>query len=180
MYDLKAYRLIACMALSLVFAFGVSAVPRSVGATFSPASSGIIYQHGLTSSTFYELSLEADYLRSVFKEPSRPGIRLSYNYCMAFSHKDYEDGRLQFYWGAGVMAGWVSDCFRNSTGFAGGLTGTLGLEFMFRLPVCISLSISPCVGFQFAGRENEQISMKLYMDGLTWSFMPRLGIKYCF
>lgn len=180
MYDIKAYKFIACMAFSLVFALGTAAVPRGVGATFSPASSGIIYQHGLTSSTFYELSLEADYLRSVFREPSVPGVKLAYNYCIVFSQKEYEDGHLHFYGGAGAMAGWVHDWFRSSTGLVGGLTGTIGMEFVFRQPVCISLSMTPCVGFQFAGKDNEQISMKLYIDGVTWAFMPKLSIKYCF
>ena len=60
------------------------------------------------------------------------------------------------------------------------LQGCIGLEYMFNVPVSLSLSLEPCLGVHFREDRFGEINMDFHKAGLISSIFPHLGIKYRF
>lgn len=176
---MKKLKHIAVAAVLLCTGAVSFAGPRGIGGTFSPASSGISYVHNLNGDIFYELSVEADYAANVFRHQGSPGAKARFSYNCILLEREFAESCLRLYGGAGAMLGYLTECFRSTRGVCGGLTGTFGAELAFRMPVSLTLDISPCLGFMLH-RSPQGINMDFYVDGVTYALLPRIGIRYCF
>lgn len=152
---------------------------HAFGGSFSLNGSGIVYRHDLRGDVFYEVALEVDYSHSVMVSRTLPGVWARYGYNVVFAEKTYSDGTLRCYAGPGVALGYITDTFNSQRGLAGGLTGTVGLEYAFKVPVILSVSITPCLGFHYC-RKDGAGHLDFYRGGITYSFLPNIGIKYSF
>lgn len=174
------HRIILTGIMVLASSAVMTAGPDAAGCRFSLDGAGIVYRHELRKDVFYEVSVSIDYGHSVFVTRTSPGVWAKYGYNIVFAEKEYEAGTLKSYAGPGVMLGYTVDTFSSLRGLAGGLTGTIGMEYEFRkVPVILSLGITPCLGFLL--RDNDGMrQMDFYFSGVTYSFLPEIGIRYSF
>lgn len=173
------HRISLCTVTLLASAFILPARPHAIGGSFSLNGAGVVYRQELRRDVFYEVGLEVDYSYSVFVSRTSPGAWARYCYNMVFAEKEYEEGTLRFYGGPGVAAGYIRDAFSSCEGLAGGLTGTVGMEYSFKVPVVLSLSITPCLGLMYS-RDGSGRQLDFYFGGVSYAFLPSIGIKYCF
>lgn len=173
-------RFLMMTAAFIVSMAGMYARPSgSIGGCFSLNGTGVSFHREMNGYTFWQIDLEVDYSHAVFRERSCPGVILRYGYNKVFKECRKETGTLRFYGGPGVMFGYSMSNFNDRRGHVGGLTGTLGLEYVFDMPVTLSLSITPCLGFHLS-RPGDSYSMDLYLDGITYALLPTIGIRYEF
>ncbi|MBO5194234.1 MAG: hypothetical protein J6B62_05000 [Bacteroidales bacterium] len=173
------HRISLCTVMLLASVFILPARPHAIGGSFSLNGAGVVYRQELRRDVFYEVGLEVDYGYSVFVSRALPGAWVRYGYNMVFAEKEYEEGTLRFYGGPGVAAGYIRDAFSSREGLAGGLTGTVGMEYSFKVPVVLSLSVTPCLGLMYS-RDGNGRQLDFYSGGVSYAFLPSIGIKYCF
>lgn len=162
----------------MLFAGSLSAGPRTAGAVFSFCRSGIEYGHTLNDKAFWNIGIGVEYGSSVFYRNLIPGVSLDFGYNYVLRTWRSEAGEGTFFAGPGLKAGYMSD--RNEdAGVTVGVTGNIGIDFRFRLPVIISVSVKPVLGLHLRGGE-DGFSLGLYKNGLIWGLLPEVGIKYCF
>lgn len=173
------HRIIIMAAVMSATVSVLSARQYAIGGLFSLNGSGIVFRQELRSRIFYEVGLEIDYSYHVFVSQSSPGVWAKYGYNVVFVQKEGTDGLLRCYGGTGVAIGYTNDPFNSQKGLAGGLTGTIGIEYVFKVPVILSFSITPCLGFQLDNSTGTK-QLDFYYGGMTYGFLPGIGIKYRF
>lgn len=165
-------------ALLLLSSGAISARPKACGAEFSFSGLCINFQASNEEDTFDDFCLGIDFYRFINGEIRHPGVRFTYvrDYVLASFSRDDFDAR--WFAGPGMTAGYVQD--RNA-GFGTliGLCGNVGIEFDFRMPVCISLSLMPSLATHIIRKDNST-DLNIYFNGLVDLLSPRLGIKYSF
>ena len=159
-------------------AFEAGAQPRSIGGIFSFNGIGVSYQHNAVESSFFEVSVSADFCDVLDGQSPYPGIKAGFSYNFIFWGHEFGSGYLSSLAGIGFVAGYVR---QTGQGFGpmAGLTGKVGVEYAFHVPVILSLDFTPVLGMHMDGTDKDS-SLRMYLDGLSRSFYPRIGIRYCF
>lgn len=155
----------------------LEAQPRSAGGVFSFSGIECSYQHGISDSTFVEIRAGIDFDGILEGYTMFPGVRLGIGYDFVFLKRSFPSGDLSLYAGPGFTAGFVRE--GQDFGFMAGLTGEAGLEYRFRVPVILSVSFAPVIGL-FLHKDENQAKLDSYMNGLRYSYYPRVGIRYSF
>lgn len=153
---------------------------KAAGAEFAFTGIGINLQTYTSSRTsFHNISIDMD-LQDVLTGRSRvPGIRMSYimDYILATTRTD--SFTLRWFAGPGFTAGHVRDMGRGS-GIMAGICGNAGAEFSFTVPVCISISFTPCLATHISYSSGTP-GLDIYRSGLLLqAISPRIGIRYEF
>lgn len=178
-FKLRISMMSVAMAMSLMVSH---AQPESLGTTFSYTGFSLSYEHGLCESdSFIEASIKAETSEYFLNRADKPGISgsLTWN----FPIKEWissEGNSLALIAGPGLTCGFGHD-FRQPKGLYIGLKGRFGIGCEFARRVIISATISPVIGVHMSIRpEDHNITMKYYINGLIYSLMPEVGIKYAF
>ena len=172
------YAYILLMALT-AFALGsIAAQPRSLGGVFSFSCAEISYQHGTADSTFFEINAGVDFCGVLDGQVQHPGIRAGFSCNFIVWGHSFSTGDLSALAGIGFTTGYVRQT-GVSFGPMAGLTGKIGIEYLFRVPVILSLDFTPVLGMHLEGRGSDS-RLKLYQEGLMKAYYPRLGIRYVF
>ena len=174
-------RLLLTVLTALLMSHAVSsAQPKSFGATFSFTGFALSYEHGLSDSgSFIEASVKAETSDIFIYRTSVPGVSASLTW--NFPLKEWVSGegnRLTFFAGPGLTAGCSND-YNNPYGVFFGLKGRIGVECNFARNVVISACFTPVIGSHIVFH-SDYLSMKHYKNGLLYSLIPEIGIKYRF
>ncbi len=166
--------------LICIFSLGeIHAQKKSVGATFSYAASGLVYEHKSDERSFFDVQLRME-TASMFKNRNEhPGISASLTWNMFFAEAVARDGNtLKFFAGPGATIGYCGDIKREN-GLVLGMKGRIGGECTFSRNVCVSICFSPVLGLHMS-RQKGMMHMLIYKTGLIYGIMPEIGIKYAF
>ncbi len=176
----KLFIILCILITCTIFLDALHAQPKSVGSTFSYAGSGIVYEHSIDSDSFAEIQLRAETAHTFADRMNKPGFSASFTWNMTFAEIESRGGdRVIFFAGPGATAGMAGDMIGSGYGLFFGLKGRLGGECTFRNKVAVSLSVSPVLGLHLGARDG-MVNMLLYKNGLLYSIMPEVGIKYAF
>lgn len=172
--------ILIAVAGTLVSLLHLHSQPKSLGAAFSFSSLGIIYEHKLkTTDSFIELALKAETAEWFAGRSRFPGNSCSLTWNMVFKEWESSEGNtIRLFAGPGVMIGYAMDLM-DSEGYIFGLKGRLGGECFFKRNVSISLSMNPVLGSHIVNHP-DHYTMKYYKNGLIYSIVPEIGIKYRF
>ena len=167
-------------ALSLMAVFTSKAQPKSVGASFSISRIGIVYEHDFPeSASFLDVSVGAETAELFVGRKNYPGITASLTWNIIFKEwKSSEGNDIRLYAGPGASIGYSAD-FRDTDGVFFGLKGKIGGECVFARNAVISLSISPVIGSHLVSYP-DHYTMKFYLNGIIYSLLPEIGLKYRF
>lgn len=158
----------------------MSAQPKSLGATFSFTGIALSYEHELRGmDSFIEASVKAETSEVFLYRTDTPGVSGSITWNFPLKQWTSAEGnRLTFFAGTGLTAGCSND-HNLLYGIFFGLKGRAGVECSFARSVLISACISPVIGSHIAFY-SDHITMRHYMNGLLYSLIPEIGIKYRF
>lgn len=156
------------------------AQPKALGASFSFACSGIVYEHyQKSSSSFLEIALKAQTSEMFAGRSQYPGISSSLTWNIVLKEWLSSEGNpIRIFAGPGVIVGYGKD-FEETNGLIFGLKGRVGAECSFTRNALISLSLSPILGSHVISYPDHN-SMKYYKNGLMYSLIPEISIKYRF
>lgn len=171
-------RTYSAMVLMTLPAVLMLAGPRTVGAVFSPQRSGIEYGDSFNDAAFWNIGLGVEYGNAVFWRDRTPGVSVVFQYNYVLKTWSSSSGSGTFFAGPGLKLGYMSD--KNvDPGIVAGVAGIIGMDFAFRIPVTLSLSIKPVLGLHLdiAG---DNTSLRFYRNGLITEFCPEIGVKYHF
>lgn len=153
--------------------------PKSVGATFCYGNIGLAYEHEIDSDSFAEIQLRAETICMFDGKSDIPGISGSFTWNLRLAEYKSRNGNvIDFFAGPGLIGGFSQDRNRPENIFLG-FKGKIGGECTFCRNIALSISVSPVIGVHF-GREDEMLNMHLYRNGLLYSLMPEIGIRYSF
>ncbi len=172
-------KIICTVILCTLFLSESHAQPKAVGATFSYAGIGLVYEHTTDSGSFIDANLRME-TTSVYNYLRKdPGISASFTWNMVFAELESREGnKIRFFAGPGAAVGFAPD-LKAGHGLVVGLKGRIGGECTFKRKINVSLSISPVIGLHMTAK-NGMTNMLLYKNGLMYSIMPEVGIKYAF
>lgn len=112
-------------------------------------------------------------------ENTYPGISASMTWNIIFKEWQSSEGnQIRLFAGPGAMLGYASDN-NEPEGLIIGLKGKIGGECIYGRNVSISLGFSPIIGSHIVNYP-DHYSMKTYKNGLYYSVIPEIGIKYRF
>lgn len=157
------------------------AQPKALGATFTYSGCAISYEHQLQESqkSFIELNLKAECGEFTSERASRPGVSASLTWTSVLKQwESIEGNAISIFAGPGVIIGYGND-YKTAEGTFFGIKGRAGVECEFSRNVIISASLSPVVGSHIIYNHG-LMSMKYYKNGLIYSLVPEIGIKYRF
>ena len=156
------------------------AQPRTIGATFSFTGLSVAYEHSLKDrDTFLEFSLKSEQAEYYVRRFGDPGMSVSFTVNSILKQwKSSEGNTINFYAGPGLIAGYCSD-YKTDIGSFFGLKGRIGFECCFERNATISISSSPVIGAHLLSNL-EGFTMKYYKNGLIYSLVPEIGIRYRF
>lgn len=167
--------IISCCAISY-------AQPKTLGLRGGASGTEVSYQHYLSQEEFLSVDAGVDFGYNISGKLGAH-VNGSYNFIWA-SPKWTKKGIWNIYAGPGVSAGWAEDrCIIKSgeqranyytSGFMLAVSGQVGIEYNFQIPLQLSLEVRPCVGLHLADK-----SVSFYDNGLL-GFIPSLGIRYTF
>ncbi len=153
-------KILVIAALLLGFAAAASAQSRAIGLRGGYGIE-LSYQHTLSSENF----LEAD-LGLTGKTFNLAGI---YN----FNLTSFGNG-FNVYGGPGVAVGGGHGTFNL------GIAGQLGIEYLFDIPLQVSLDLRPQLGLGFFSAVDSDSPSDSGMGFTFWGWYPSLGIRYAF
>ena len=161
-------------------ALPASAQPKSAGATFSFTGLGVSYEHDFSEyDSFLDITLKSEHPEYLLGRSSYPGISAGIGWNIIIREwKSTEGNTLRFFAGPGAVAGYAADR-KVIDGVFFGVKGRVGGECEFTRNILISISISPIIGAHIIMQQGD-FSMKYYKNGLIYSLVPEIGIKYCF
>ena len=158
----------------------VSAQPKSVGAAFSFTGLSLTYEHDFhLYGAFLEIAMKAEMSEHILERSGHPGISAGVVWNILIRQWTSSEGNaLRFFAGPGVAAGYTTE-YKSVDGIFFGLKGRMGCECEFKRNMLISMSISPIIGSHVTMPQGD-LSMKYYKNGLIYSLVPEIGIKYRF
>lgn len=170
--------LLAAMLL-LAATFSLQAQKVSAGALFSPKGSGIsVAVPAAGGECTVSISALADFSGLLLGKTKYPGAmgRFYYDYTVFTKNNPETGGVLTLYAGPGAMLGYVRD--RDGIfGAAAALSGELGIAYFPIKIVKISFGFNVDLGLHFDAGDKKT---RIYMEGLIRSWMPQIGLMYCF
>ena len=153
---------------------------RTVGMKFAFNEFSASYQQKVRAGESFAVSVNLDMTGVISGEALYPGYSADILYVFEFAGKTRASGeRIAFYAGPGFGFGYVRNS-RDDYGAMIAMNGCIGLEYMFNVPVSLSLSLEPCLGVHFREDRFGEINMDFHKAGLISSIFPHLGIKYRF
>ena len=170
--------LLAAAVMLLAVTFSLSAQKVSAGALFSPKGSGIsVAVPAAGGECTVSISALADFSGFLLGKAGFPGAMVRFFYDYTFFSRTWAAGdTLTLYSGPGAMLGYVRD--RDGIfGPAVALSGELGLAYFPIQHVRISLSLNVDLGLHF---DTDDKKTRIYMEGLIRTWMPTVGLMYCF
>ena len=176
----RCIRYILVIAATIISLLPLHSQPKSLGASFTFSSIGIIYEHSVPSTnSFAEVYLKAETAEMFAGRSSYPGISASMTWNIIFKEWQTTEGnQIRLFAGPGAVLGYASD-HNEPNGLILGLKGRIGSECIYTRYVSVSLSFSPVIGSHIVNYP-DHYSMKTYRNGLYYSVIPEIGIKYRF
>ena len=152
-----------------------------LGVVSSPAVSGVSARFSGKGGNVSDVRLCAEVCDVIRGKHSWPGIRadwhLLFNILSVKSFSGIREMGLNA--GPGIAAGYVLD--RNANrGPMAGLSGQASLDFLFNVPVTISLGMSAVCGFHISGEDGSGTTIMFYRNGICRAWIPALTIRYRF
>lgn len=172
--------LFVVMSAFLVPHTATSAQPKSFGATFSFTGFALSYEHQLSDmGSFIETSLKAEMSEVFLYRTGTPGISGSVTWNFPLKEwKSNEGNMMTLIAGPGLAVGYSND-YKLPHGAFFGLKGKIGIECNFARNVVISACFSPVIGSHILFYR-DHLTMRHYRNGLIYSLVPDIGIKYRF
>lgn len=168
----------AALVSAIVLSHAAQGQSKAIGANFSFTGIGISYEHYLEDK-FIEVSLKSETSEMFLYRNDVPGFSagVTWNFILK-EWISYNGNRMSFFAGPGVTAGYACD-FNSIGGVFCGLKGRAGIECSFSRNIILSASITPIIG---AHLKNDALymTMKPYWNGLIYTLLPEIGIKYGF
>lgn len=156
-----------------------NAQPRSLGTVFSYAGCSLAYEHQVNDDALLEIALRTELCNTFSGNAKNPGISASFTYSAILKEWLSANGNpVRLAAGPGGFIGWTDD-FRQGRGTSFGLKGKVGLDCSFARNLILSISASPVLGLHMMILE-DSVSMKLFRNGLMYTIMPEIGIRYRF
>lgn len=158
----------------------ISAQPKSFGATFSFTGLALSYEHDLSNTdSFIEASFKAETSEVFLYRTGVPGLSGSVTWNIPLKEWESDEGnRVTFFAGPGLTVGCGND-YNLPYGAFFGLKGRIGVECNFVRNIVISASVSPIIGSHIVFY-SDHLTMRYYKNGLLYSLIPEIGIKYRF
>lgn len=156
------------------------AQPRTIGATFSFTGLSVAYEHSLEDrDAFLEFAIKSEQAEYYVRRSGHPGISASFTLNSILKQwKSSEGNTINLYAGPGLITGYCAD-YKTDIGPFFGLKGRVGVECCFERNATISISSSPILGAHLLSNL-EGFTMKYYKNGLIYSLVPEIGIRYRF
>ena len=175
----KTYMLIALLVMAALPA-GLRAQPKALGMSFSFNNIGISYEHYGSEGCFAEFALNAKFSEMFLGRQDTHGGDASFTWNIKLWESVSSEGNpVTFFAGPGAVIGWGAD-FRKIQGIYMGIKGRVGAECSFcRRRVTISAYAAPVLGSHIRNEEGN-VKMDYYRNGLVYSLIPEIGIKYRF
>lgn len=175
-----------CLCISLMIAImltsmiPVSAQPKSLGANFSFTGFTLSYEHDVKKGdSFLDLSLKVETTEVFSSEQKYPGVSASLTWNIYIKEWTSRDGNpIRLFAGPGVSIGYGPD-FKTENGIFFGLKGRVGVECSFARDITLSVSMMPMIG-SHAIIYDDHVTIKYYRNGIQYSLVPEIGIKYNF
>ena len=159
---------------------GVVAQNRSVGGNFAYNEFSAMLRMPLEEKQSVRISANLDMTNVISGKNLYPGASVEVLYLFSFARKQFDSGEcMLFYAGPGINAGYVRN-LNMRYGVMASLTGNVGFEYVFTVPVSLSVTLEPSLGLHFGSDADGNISMDFYKAGLLYSLCPQVGIKYLF
>lgn len=153
---------------------------RTIGLSFSYNEFSAVLGIPLKSGEHFRISANMDMDGVISGDSLYPGISTDAVYLFEFARADFPNGEsMTFMAGPGAAAGYVRE-FKGSYGVMASLTGFIGFEYDFAVPVSVSLSLEPCIGLHVSRDRFGYITMGFYKAGIIYSLAPHIGVKYRF
>lgn len=175
----KLLTVIAAAVLLLSGAARINAQPRSLGLVQSLNGICISYEHNLDTECFIKVDTGLMLSDVFFGKSNIPGGYAGFSWNFIFFSKELEYGPvLRIHAGPGIVAGYCLDN-KNGWGPMFGLSGNIALECEYERGVTLSIGASPVLGSHLQILK-DTVNMGMYKKGLTYGFIPELGIKFNF
>ena len=172
------FRIITLVSASVLTFAVAHAQPKAIGTAFSFTGFGISYEHELKSSVL-EIALKSEMSEMFLYKVERPGVSASVSWNFHVREWMSVNGNeICLFAGPGLAIGYACDLNR-PYGILCGLKGRVGVECSFSRNIVISASVSPLIG-AFLQYDSKYLTMKPYWNGLIYSLIPEIGIKYGF
>lgn len=171
--------LLTAAMLSLAATFSLSAQKVSAGALFSAKGCGVaVAVPAAGGECTVLISALADFSGLLLGKTKYPGCMARFYYDYTIFSKEFAAGdSFTLYAGPGAMLGYVRDT-DGIYGAATALSGELGLAYFPIRRVRISFGFNVDLGLHFDSGGDKKT--RIYMDGLIRSWMPQIGLMYCF
>ena len=167
--------------LALMLSAGnIKAQPKAISSIWSLSGIGLGYEHNIDKDSFVQIDLKANTAELFRSRSYEPGGSLSFTWNMIFkSYQSRYGNTINLYAGPGALIGW-SDDYEAPVGGTFGIKGRFGIECIYLRHVSISASISPALAMHLSMDKDKELNMRTFRNGLTYGFLPEIGIKYCF
>ena len=153
---------------------------RKTGLNLSYNELSATFSLPMAATEELRLSLNLDMTGVVSGKCLYPGLSADVAYLYVFGEKVFESGeRMEFFAGPGANAGYVRN-FDGRYGVMAALSGHIGFEYVFNVPVSLSLSLEPALGIHVNRDRFGYVNTDLYKAGLAHSLLPHVGIMYHF
>ncbi len=164
----------------LLLCVGANAQEHAVGGHFAYNEFSAVCQMDLEDNQKVRFALNLDMTNVISGRNLYPGGSAGILYLFEFASVTGTSGEtLGFVAGPGFNAGYVRN-LAGEYGIMASLSGCIGLEYRFLVPVSLSLTFEPDLGIHLNKDRFGNIDMDLYMPGLIFAFMPHVGIRYMF
>lgn len=146
----------------------------------SPKTIGLCTRFLMKKGNISVIRASADIMDTIDGGEQYPGGKFDYHILYRLKERRINDlVMLSFNAGPGVAVGYVND-FHKKKGLMSGLSGLASLDFIFSVPVVISISLSGIVGCHLSVRDRYDSTMTLYRNGMTLACLPEVSIRYRF
>ena len=153
---------------------------RTLGLSFAYNEFSVAYRMPLKSGEHLRIAANLDMGGVISGKSLYPGISADAVYLFEFARTGFRNGEsMVFMAGPGAAAGYVRD-FEGVHGVMVSLAGCIGFEYLFAVPVSVTLSLEPCIGLHVSRDRFGYTVMSFYKAGMIYSLMPHLGLKYRF
>lgn len=190
-------RFIIAIAILTLAAMTASAQPKSAGLRLGGTGLDATYQHYMGKDRFAEANLGLDF---GYNANGNVGVKATAIYNFVWARPAWTDqGSWVLYAGPGISLGFVDDQVPYEiagaingyydNGFMLALTGQVGLEYNFEIPLCLSIDIRPYFGMhindgRFRVPNTDTVvryesKIGFYDNGLL-GFTPTISVRYRF
>lgn len=179
LYQMKTFFLITLYACIAIVA---NAQPRALGLRGGATGAEISYQHSFAGDQFLSIDMGID---PGYNVKGSLGGKVTGVYEFIWARPRWtKKGSWNIYAGPGISAGYVDDRIvikagteranTFSRGYMVAVTGQVGLEYNFEIPLQLSLEVRPLAGLHISKNH-----FGFYDNGLL-GFAPSLAIRYTF